>query len=407
MAKKIPPLTDSQCRSAKYGNSGNKLFDGGGLYLEVLKSGHKRWRLKYRRPLNKKENALTIGPYPAVTLSMARAKREQAKAHLAAGVDPDTIEDTDGKQVGQKFRDIAEEWLKLRRPGWSPGYHQRISNALNANAYPDLGRRAIAQISGKAVLDVVKKVESRGALEMASRVLESIGMVFRYAVGIGMTTNDVTQGLAQFLQPRPPVEHFPHVGISNLPDLLTRIAQYHGRPETKAALKLMIHTFPRTNELRWAEWGEIDFEASEWHIPAQRMKGSVIQKATAGAHIVPLSKQCLLLLQDLHKLTGRHQFLFPGMRSPRVPMSSETINKALKIMGFEGEQTGHGFRGLASTIMNEYSGIRADVIERQLAHKDRNKIRRAYNHAQYMDERRELMQWWSDYLDAQREMPGE
>lgn len=355
MAKIIPPLTDSQCKSAKYSPDGkNRLFDGGGLYLELFPSGAKRWRLKYRRPQSKVESRLTFGSYPEVSLAKARQMREEAKTALAENVDP------------------------------------------------VIGKMPIEAVTGKAVLKIIQTVEHRGALEMASRVLEAVGMVFRYACGVGVANSDVTHGLRQFLQERPPVQHYPHVDEDDLPLLLQRIMQYHGRPETRYALQLMMRTFPRTNELRWARWEEFDMANALWTIPAERMKGRLIQKQSAADHLVPLSRQSLQILESLHSLSGRHAFLFPGVHNPRsTPISSETMNRALKIMGFGGLQTGHGFRGLASTIMNEQSGFRSEVIERQLAHRDRNKVRRAYNHAQYMAERHDLMQWWSDYLDEQ------
>lgn len=402
MARKIPPLTDRQCKTAVYAKGGkNKRFDGGGLYLEILPSGYKRWRLKYRRPDNKKENALTLGPYPDLTLLKARELRDKAKQLLLNNEDPESLLELESSE--NTFKKLAEEWLEIRRKNWSAGYYTRVRNALIADAYPYIGKLDIDKISGKRVLDAVRKVEARGALEMASRVLEAVGMVFRYAVGTGYVQSDVTQGLRQFLQDRPPVEHHPHVCAETLPSLLKRVDQYHGRPETRLAIKLMMRTFPRTNELRWAEWTEIDFESQIWSIPSSRMKGSVIEKQSGNPHIVPLSSQCTRILRQLQEYTGRYNLLFPGMgKSPKIPMSAETINKALKVMGFEGRQTGHGFRGLASTIMHEQSGISSLAIEKQLAHKDRNKIRRTYNHAEYLDERRLLMQWWSDFLDSQR-----
>lgn len=403
MAKIIPPLTDAQCRGAKYRAGGkNKLFDGGGLFLEVLASGSKRWRLKYKRPLDGTDTSTTFGQYPDITLGEARSLRAQARKRLASGLDPDQAPAENAAQASTKrsFQVVAREWLTIKEKSWSAGYHSRMANALKANAYPRFGKSPMDQISGKAVLDAVRVVEARGALDMASRVLDAIGMVFSYAVGIGDVHADVTQGLRQFLAERPPVQHFPHVDAADIPVLLQRIDVYHGRPETRFALQLMVRTFPRTNELRWARWSEFNLEAAVWEIPAERMKGTVMQKAWGVGHLVPLSRQTIKLLRDLQKITGRHEHLFPGMRNPRGPISADTLNKALKIMGFGGEQTGHGFRGLASTIMNEKSGVRSDVIERQLAHKDRNKIRRTYNHAEYLDERCTLMQWWSDYLDG-------
>ncbi|MGS1115967.1 tyrosine-type recombinase/integrase [Castellaniella sp. UC4442_H9] len=401
MAKKIPPLTDSQCRRARHNaDGGNRLFDGGGLYLETLPTGQKRWRLKYRRPVSRKENIHTLGAYPEIGLVAARALREEAKRQLASGIDPGHAParspDTSTKRV---FSVVAEEWLDIKRESWSAGYHSRIKNALTANAYPYFGNAPMDLISGKMVLDAVKAVEKRGALEMASRVLEAVGMVFGYAVGVGEVHASVTQDLPQFLAERPPVQHFPHVREDSIPLLMQRINSYHGRPETRYAMQLMARTFLRTKELIWARWSEFNLEAAIWEIPAARMKGTKIRKEWGESHLVPLSRQTIALLKELRHFSGRHEFLFPGVRNPRGPISSETINKALKIMGFEGEQTGHGFRGLASTIMNERSGIRPDVIECQLAHKEKNKVREAYNHAKYWDERCALMQWWSDYLD--------
>lgn len=401
MAKKIPPLTDSQCRSAKHkAEGGNRLFDGGGLYLETLPSGQKRWRLKYRASISRKENIHTFGAYPEIGLVKARSLREKVKQNLANGIDPDQVpaqEDT--QSTHRAFKVVAQEWLAIKKKSWSEGYHSRITNALKANAYSRFGNTPIDRISGKAVLDAINVIEARGAIEMASRVLEAVGMVFRYGVGIGEVHADVTQGLHQFLSERPPVKHFPHVDEASIPALMQLIDTYHGRPETRYALQLMVRTFPRTNELIRAKWPEFNFEAAVWEIPADRMKGTVGQKEWGPSHLVPLSRQTIALLKRLRKISGRYEYLFPGMRNPRGPISSETINKALKIMGLEGQQTGHGFRGLASTIMNERSGSRPDVIERQLAHKDRNKIRRTYNHAEYWDERCALMQWWSDYLE--------
>lgn len=407
MAKIIPPLTDSQCKSAKYSITGkNRLFDGGGLYLELRKTGAKLWRMKYRRPGIKKENLLSLGEYPETTLAKARELRAAAQALLGEGIDPALQREIDrvtaAIAAAHSFQALAEEWLATREAHWSEGYMKRMRAALVNDAYPRFGKLPISQITGKIVLDAVRRVERRGALEMAVRLLSSIGMVFRYAVGTGRIHADVTYGLEKFLSPRPPAQHFPHVSEESLPQLLLLIENYHGRPETRLALKIMMRTFPRTNELRWAEWPEWDFENGLWDIPPERMKGTIIQKRIGTAHLVPLSKQTIEIGRELQRYTGHHRFMFPGIRRPsQIPISAETINKALKIMGFGGEQTGHGFRGLASTIMNERSGFRPEVIESQLAHKDKDKVRRAYNHAIYLDERRALMQWWSDYLDDQ------
>ncbi|MAO50053.1 MAG: integrase [Pusillimonas sp.] len=404
MAKSVTPLTDTKCRQAKYQPDGaKKLFDGGGLYLELMKNGTKKWRMKFRQP-DGKENRLTLGDYPAVSLQSARDKRREIKTQIEEGKNP-AIERELAKQAvvmsqNETFEAIAKEWLVLKQPSWSEGYYKRIRNALKSNVHPYIGNLPITQIPGKLVLNVVQKVEKRGALEMASRVLDAIGMVFKYAVGTGRAQADVTAGLSQFLQDRPPVRHFPHVDEDGLPELLKRIENYSGRPETIFAIKIMMRTFPRTSEMRFAQWSEIDLENAMWVIPPSRMKGRIMAKLNGPSHLIPLSRQAVEILADLKKLTGRHNYILPGAVNPATaPISAETMNKALKIMGYKDQQTGHGFRGLASTLMNESGLFRKEVIEAQLSHKKEDDVEGAYNHAVYLKERIKLMQWWSDYLD--------
>lgn len=407
MARVVLPLTDLKCRQAKYEQGGkNRLFDGGGLYLKLKATGSKKWCMKYQQ-FNGKENVLTFGDYPAVSLVAAREERKQAKALLASGKDP-AIQREISKQAAiqahnETFKTLAEEWLATKKPGWSAGYYSRIENALKADVYPHIGNLPIRTITGLVTLKVVQRVESRGALEMASRVLETIGQVFKYASGTGRADGDVTSGITQFLQERPPAKHYPNVGAAGLPEMMRRIDAYGGRPETIYALKIMMRTFPRTNEMRWTEWQEFDLEGGLWEIPSTRMKGRLVAKRSGISHIIPLSTQVIALLKDLHKLTGRHRFLFPGTRNPSTtPMSAETMNKALKIMGYKDEQTGHGFRSMASTIVNESGLFRWEAIDAQLAHKKKNKTEATYNHAKYLAERRKIMQWWSDYLDDRK-----
>lgn len=407
MARHVVPLSDLKCRQAKVdsGKKQKKLFDGQGLYLEVNSNGSKRWRMKYRQA-NGKENVLTFGDYPAVSLAAARTEKEEARSLIAQGKDP-AVEREIKRQAAlqaqeETFEAIAKEWLENKKASWSEGYHERITNALKANAYPFIGKLPIRQITGLLVLNVVQKVEKRGAIDMAARVLGSIGQVFRYAVGTGRADADVTQGLVDFLQEPPLVEHHPHVDAQDIPELLRRMKSYSGRPETIYAMRLMMHTFPRTSELRWARWDEFDFNEAIWRIPSQRMKGRKRSKESGIEHEIPLSTHVVDMLQELRTITGRYQHLFPGIRNPGTSViSGETINKALKIMGYEGEQTGHGFRGLASTILNDANRFRAQAIDAILAHKKKDKIEAAYNHAQYMAERREILQWWSDYLVKQ------
>jgi len=369
MAKSVS-LSDAKCRQAKYQATGsNKLFDGGGLYLELMPSGSRKWRLKYR--VNGKENRLTFGDYPGVTLAEARQRRETAKRLIADGVDPaqqrEINKQTAAVAAENTFEVVAREWFATRESGWSPGYVKKTMQQLERDLFPDLGKLPIASITAPYLLSVVKKVEARGTSEMPRRALDFCGMIYRYARATGRAAADISAGLSDMLKDRPPVNHYPHVEEAQLPELLARVGAYAGRPETKLAIKLLMLTFVRTAELRAARWDQFDFDAKEWRVPSQQLKGDKHQKASGIPHLVPLAQ--------------------------------ETINKALKILGFEGEQTGHGFRGLASTLLNERSHFRPDVIERQLSHKEKDAVRAAYNHAKHMEERRELMQWWADFID--------
>lgn len=402
-------LSDLKCRQAKYkADGGNRLFDSGGLYLEIMPSGSRKWRLKYR--VNGKENRLTFGDYPGVTLVEARQRRDAAKRLLSDGIDPAQQRAIDKQTASvaaeNTFEVVAREWFSTRISGWSPGYIKKTMQQLERDLFPDLGRLPIASITSPYLLSVVKKVEARGTSEMPRRALDFCGMIYRYARATGRASVDISAGLSDMLKPRPPVEHYPHVTEKQLPGLLKRVNEYSGRPETKLAIKLLMLTFVRTAELRAARWEQFDLTAKEWRIPAEQLKGDRHQKASGIPHIVPLATQTLAVLEELRLLTGRFDLLLPGLRNGTTPISAETINKALKILGFEGEQTGHGFRGLASTLLNERGHFRPDVIERQLSHKEKDAVRAAYNHAKHMDERRELMQWWADFLEARIEPGG-
>lgn len=405
MAKQIIPLSDAKCRAAKYqSGGGNKLFDGGGMFLHMSAAGSKIWRMKFRG-ITGKENLLTFGEYPGVTLAQARARREEVRAQVAAGIDPAMKRDADRRiakhGAANTFQAIADEWLETRIGGWSAKHAQRITSILQKDAYPQIGRLPISDLTSAAVLEVLRKIEKRGAHEIAFKAVEAIGLVCRYAAGTGRAQGDVSQGLRAFLKARPPVKHYPHVTEGELPELLVRVDGYSGKPQTRIAIKLMILTFLRTNEMRWAEWSEFDFDRKEWTVPADRMKGDKAKKENGEDHIVPLAPQVIVLLKELQEHTGKYKLLFPGVRNPGTQaMSAETINKALKSLGFEGKQTGHGFRGLASTILNEQSGFHADAIERQLAHIETNNVRAAYNHAKHMQERHRLMRWWAAYIDG-------
>lgn len=400
-AMKSKPLTDAACRNAKYNSAGagNKLADGGGLYLELMPSGAKKWRLKFRH--HGKENRLTFGDYPAVTLAMAREKRSEAKKQIAAGEDPAACRDSARLEAQVRssnvFELVANEWYETKKDGWSESHAARVRKQLDRELGPALGSRPIAEITAPELLAVIRKIEARGALETASKTLQTCGQVFRYAIVTGRAERDVAADLRGALQARP-VKNMTRISEAELPELLGKIDTYSGDPQTRFALQILSLTFVRTKELRFAEWVEFDLQKAEWRIPATKMKSGVL-------HIVPLSVQVVAHLKALQALTGARRWLFPNTSKPAQPMSENTVLYALYRMGYHSRMTGHGFRGLASTILNE-NGFNRDWIERQLAHTEQDSVRSAYNHAEYLAERRLMMQWYSDHLDKCKNSRG-
>ncbi len=392
------PLTDLACRNAKHnpGGKGNKLYDGGGLFLELMPSGSKKWRLKFR--FNGRENRLSFGGYPTVSLSEARERREAEKKLLAAGVNParhrDEVRQRKVESSEALFIVVAGEWINARRARWTDGHAERIRRLLEQDVYPVLGKRPVAEIRASELLAAVRKIEQRGALEVARKALQTCGQVFRYAIATGRAERDLSVDLRDALTSRP-VTSMARIGELELPELLRQIDAYQGEPETRLALRFLNLTFVRTTELRHAEWSEIDLARAEWRIPDEKMK-------KRRPHIVPLSRQALLVLEELRPLTGGGRWIFSSPVRRGQPMSEGFVLAALDRMGFRHRMTGHGFRGLASTILNE-RGFNSDWIERQLAHVDGNSVRAAYNHAQYLSQRRDMMQCWADYLDEKRQ----
>jgi len=387
------PLTDARCRNARYSaDGGNKLFDGGGLHLHLLPSGAKKWRLKYR--FQGKENLLTFGDYPAVSLADARARREQDKRLLSDGLDPAMQRDMERNEQAiatqNTFETVALDWFATRSGIWSESHANRVIDRLRKDVFSHIGRRPISEITAPELLAVIRRIEARDALETSRKTLQSCGQIFRFAIATGRAQRDPSPDLRGALKTRP-ATNMARVSETELPELLKAIAAYVGDRRTRIAVQLLALTFVRTGELRFAEWQELNLDGAEWRIPADRMKMRT-------AHIVPLSKQAIALLGELRELTGKRRWLFPSPRNPEQPISENTVLYALYRMGFHRRMTGHGFRGLASTILNE-NGFHPDWIERQLAHSEQNSIRAAYNHAQYLPERRRMMQWWADYLD--------
>ena len=385
-------LTDTVTRNAKPGEKPLKLFDGKGLFLLVNKTGGKLWRLKYR--FEGKEKLLALGAYPDVRLIEARQRRDKARALLAEGIDPGEARKADKqareRAAANRFEAVAREWHEKREHTLAKKHAVDIVRRLERNLFPDLGNRPIDAIEAPDLLATVRKIEARGAHDLAHRVLAISGQIFRYGIATGRCRRDPAADLRGALTPHA-AKHQPAIRPEDLPELLRKIDAYDGEALTKLALQLMAATFVRTSELIGARWDEIDEESALWAIPAERMKMKT-------EHLVPLSQQALTLLKHIQPLAGRSAFVFPG-RNRDKPISNNTMLYALYRMGYKGRMTGHGFRAVASTLLNESGLFRSDVVERQLAHEERNQIRAAYNRAEYLEERRELMQWWGDYLE--------
>lgn len=394
------PLTDVKVKNAKGGIKPDgeqtkkpyRLSDEKGLYLEVSPTGGKWWRLKYR--FTKKEKRLSLGTYPDVSLKEARDKRDEARKHLANGDDPSDVRKAEKLSVSglASFESVAREWHKKQQHRWSDQHSQKTIRRFEKEVFPWIGSKNINEIKAPQLLAVLRRIESRGILETAHRVHQQCGQVFRYAVATGRAERDPSTDLKGALPPVKVKHHASIVEPKLIGELLRAIGNYSGSFVTACALKFAPLVFARPGELRHAEWTEFDLDKAEWRIPSHKMK-------MATTHIVPLSRQALSVLADLKRLTGSGKYLFPSLRTATRPMSENTINAALRRLGYSGdEMTGHGFRSMASTLLNE-QGWNRDAIERQLAHSERDGVRAAYNYAEYLPERIEMMQAWSDYLD--------
>ena len=386
-------LTDITCKGTKPKEKPYKLADERGLYLEVMPNNKKYWRLKFR--FNGKENRLAFGVYPEVSLAEARDKRDEARKMLRNGINPSQAKKD--KKLQNKlenensFEMIAREWLENMKHSWTERHANYTLKRLEADILPVLGFKPMNKIVAPELLQTLREVEKRDALDLSHRLLQTCGQIFRYAIATGRAERDIAADLKGALKVRKK-ENFAHLKEDQLPEFFSRLTSYDGDLQTKLGLKLLVLTFVRSSELRGARWEEINFEKSEWRIPAERMKMNEL-------HIVPLSRQAIDILEQLKLINGSKPFVFPSRTKPETSFTSEnTLLYALYRMGYHSQATTHGFRATASTILNEH-GFRSDVIERQLAHGEKNKVRGAYNHAQYLKERREMMQWYADYLD--------
>ncbi|MCX7169275.1 MAG: integrase arm-type DNA-binding domain-containing protein [Proteobacteria bacterium] len=391
-------LTDSAVRTAKPRPKSYKLSDAKGLYLQVEPNGSKLWRLKYR--FLGTEKRLSFGAYPEVTLALARERQIDARRLLGNGIDPGEFK----KQAKRSavvasvntFEAVTREWFTKFSGGWAEGHSSKVLLRLENDLFPWLGSRPIMAIESNELLATIRRIEARGALDSAHRCLGYCGQVFRYAIATGRINRNPAADLRGSL---PPAKggHFASITDPNkVGALLRSIHGYEGTLVTRCALRLAPLTFVRPGELRTAEWANIDIDAAEWRIPAERMK-------MREGLIVPLSRQSLAIVRELQPSTGRGRYLFPSLQSVARPMSENTINGALRRLGYAGdEMTGHGFRAMARTILDEVLEFRVEWIEHQLAHEVKDPNGRAYNRTAFLAGRREMMQRWADYLDQLR-----
>lgn len=409
------PLTDSKIRNTRPTDKPIKLPDGGGLYLEVRPTGAKLWRYRYR--IANKENVFAAGEYTQapngetkkqsesrrnsgrLTLAEARIGREEWRGLVKQGIHPahhrQAARLATNAENANTFETVAREWIAKKKAGWAPYYLRQVERFLASDAYPYIGNLPIRNVTAAHLLEILHRVEGRGAATVAVLLRQWASAIFRYAVATLRADSDPAAALRGAIH-RPKVKHHKPLSRDQIGDFIKALAAYGGNRETIIAMHLMLLTFVRTVELRAARWEEINFDREEWRIPAERMK-------KGEPHLVPLSHQALELLRELHTYTGKRPVLFPNQRNPRDCMSATTLNRALERMGFSGKDTigfsAHGFRATASTILNEI-GFRPDVIERQLAHAERNKVRASYNQGEYLAERRDMVQQWADLIDT-------
>ncbi|SBW02831.1 Integrase [uncultured delta proteobacterium] len=391
-------LTDSFLRGLKGNGTVRKFSDGGGLYIHVSGIGGRLWRMGYR--FGGKQKTLSFGTYPAVSLKAARRRREETKELLAAGIDPGehkkALKAAAWAEAANSFEVVAREWYSLRKGSWAAAHAENVINRLEKHIFPPIGSSPVNRISAPELLQALRRIEASGAVDAAHRALQNCSQIFRYAISTGRSERDPAADLKGALSP------FRSTSFATITDphaigiLLRDIDAYSGNAVVRASLRMAPYVFVRPGELRRAEWAEFNLADGEWRIPASRMKMRI-------QHIVPLARQVREILEDLYKFTGKSRFLFPSMRANNAPISDMTLLAGLRRMGYDKvAMTMHGFRSMASTLLNE-QGYNRDWIERQLAHGERNSIRAAYNYAEYLPERRRMMQEWADYLDALRQ----
>lgn len=387
-------LSDMQCRSAKPRDKPFKLSDGEGLYLEIMPGGSKHWRLKFR--INGKEKRISFGKFPQTSLHQARQKRGEAKEHLRKGFDPVLIslekQQTASLAQANTFEQMAMEWHSKQLALWKPQYAGVVRHRLEKYIFPDIGNYPVTMIKPMVMLGCLQKIE-RTAPELSRRMKALCSHVFKYAIATGRAEVDPTYGLEAAMK-KFKKGHYASISVDEFPTFLLTLNEYRDRisRQTFLALKLLLLTFVRTGELVEAKWSEIDFSKAMWTIPGERMKMNL-------PHMVPLSRQSLTILQELKEMNGKRDYILPGHSQPRFPMCKNTMLVAIKRMGYNGRMTGHGFRSLALGILKEKLNYSHDVSDRQLAHVPKSSVDRAYDRAQFLPQRIEMMQRYADYID--------
>ncbi|HBZ4014569.1 TPA: tyrosine-type recombinase/integrase [Klebsiella pneumoniae] len=403
-------LTDAKIHTLKPSDKPFKVSDSHGLYLLVKPGGSRHWYLKYR--INGKESRIALGAYPAVSLSDARQQREGVRKMLALNINPvqQRAAERGSRTPDKVFKNVALAWHKSNRK-WSQNTADRLLASLNNHIFPVIGNLPVSELKPRHFIDLLKRIEEKGLLEVASRTRQHLSNIMRHAVHQGLIDTNPAANLGGVTTP-PVRRHYPALPLERLPELLERIGAYHqGRELTRLAVLLMLHVFIRSSELRFARWSEIDFTNRVWTIPATREPIIGVRYSGRGAkmrmsHIVPLSEQSIAILKQIKDITGNNELIFPGDHNPYKPMCENTVNKALRVMGYDTKKDicGHGFRAMACSALME-SGLWAkDAVERQMSHQERNTVRMAYIHkAEHLEARKAMMQWWSDYLEACRE----
>ena len=388
-------LTALQCQQAKTKAKPYKLTDGAGLYLEISPKGSKHWRMQYS--YHGKRPRISIGPFPLISLADARAERDEMKRLLRQDIDPAEKRRQEkrqrAKQVANTFEVVAREWHQNKSGSWAAGYRRDVLARLSKDVFPTIGASPISDLKAPDILAMVRRCEQRRSFDIARRNLQNVGRVFRYAIATGRCDHDPTFRLWEALEPYTKT-HFAAIDVQEIPDFILALRQNNARlfPQTLIAMELMLLTFVRTSELIKATWDEIDLDAARWLIRSERMK-------MRRDHLVPLSRQACALLKRARDLSGDSNFVFPHAHRSGRHMSNCTVMRGLVRLGYEGRMTGHGFRALAMSAIKEKLGYRHEVIDRQLAHQPRNKVDRAYDRAEFLDERKQMMQDWADYVD--------